>query len=71
MLKCVPNVDAMFLDMECVGLLLEKPLSTDLSYKARLFCLHDKDDFLEYLRGIERNADPEVVKHARDVYGLV
>lgn len=65
-----PYVDAMFLDKECVALLSENPLRTDLSYKARLFSLNDKDAFLEYLRNIERAADPEVILQARDVYGI-
>ena len=66
-----PYVDAMFIDNECAALLSEEPLKSELKFKARIFSLNSKDDFLEYLRSIERDADPKILKSVRDVYGYV
>ena len=66
----VPYVDAMLIDNECAALLSEAPLSTDLKYDAKIFCMNSKEDFLRYLVSIEESVSAEVRKAANEVYGL-
>lgn len=65
-----PYVDAMFIDNECAGLLAEEPLRSRLAFKARIFCLNSKDEFVAYLRSLEQQTDPIVLKRANQLYGV-
>ena len=64
-----PYVDAMFVDNECATFLAEKPLSTDLMFKAQIFSLNSGDAFLEYLDQIAERATDEVRLYAKQIYG--
>ena len=64
-----PYVDAMFIDNECATFLAEKPLSTDLTFKARIFSLNTGDMFLKYLGGLGRRATDEVRRYVQQIYG--
>lgn len=65
-----PYVDALFIDKRSAALLREEPLRTDLDYKARIFSLSDPDEFLGYLREIERQTPDEVREYAAMIYGI-
>lgn len=65
----LPYVDAVFIDRECAALLSEEPLATDLSYRARVFSVNTRQQFLDYLVGLERNASPQIAEIAREIYG--
>lgn len=64
-----PYVDAMFVDNECATLLSEGPLNTDLTYKAKIFSLKTRDEFLAYLSVLQAAADAAVIAEAKEVYG--
>jgi hypothetical protein len=64
-----PYVDAMFVDNECAAFLAEKPLSTDLKFKAKIFSLNSRAAFLEYLDQIAGRATGEVRVYAKTIYG--
>jgi hypothetical protein len=65
-----PYVDAMFVDIECATLLSEGRPRDELEYKARIFSLNQKDEFISYLQEIE-NGTPEDVRHfASTIYGI-
>lgn len=64
-----PYVDAMVVDKECATLLGEGRPRDELSYRARIFSLNSKEDFLAYLTELEEGA-PEDVRHfAKIIYG--
>ena len=65
-----PYVDAMVVDQECANLLAEKPLATDLKYKARIFSLGNPDELLEYLDELEKNVPRQVHEFATRIYKL-
>ena len=54
----------MVVDRECGALLKERPLSTDLAYKTRIFSLTDGDAFLAYLGEVEDCATDEMREYA-------
>lgn len=64
-----PYVDAMFIDKASEELLREKELKNDLAYKAQIFSLRTKVDFLAYLRSIEENTPQDVRECAVLFYG--
>jgi hypothetical protein len=64
-----PFVDAMFVDNECAALLAEEPLAGRLRYKARIFSLNTRDEFLAYVRSIGDSTPDSVKRQALDVYG--
>jgi hypothetical protein len=65
-----PFVDAMLVDKECATLLGEGRPRDELSYKARIFSLNNKDEFLAYLQELE-DKTPEDVRHfASTIYGV-
>lgn len=64
-----PYCDAMFVDREIEHLTRQGDLGRYLSSGAKIFSLRNKDDFLEYLRDLERSASPEHMNLVREVYG--
>lgn len=65
-----PFVDAMFLDKECATLLTQGRPRSELDYRARIFSLNNKDEFLDYLRELEARATDEIRHYASIIYGL-
>ncbi|MHC2462861.1 ImmA/IrrE family metallo-endopeptidase [Bradyrhizobium embrapense] len=65
-----PYVDAMFVDRQCASLLKQGRLRSDLSYKARIFSMSNKQEFLDYLRELADTASPEVRGRAHELYGV-
>lgn len=65
-----PYVDAMFIDRECAALLSERPLTTDLKYKAKIFSMANPQQFIEYLAEMEREVSDEVRSYAKRIYGI-
>lgn len=65
-----PFVDVMFLDKECATLLTQGRPRRELNYRARIFSLNNKHEFLDYLRGLEAGASDEVQHYAEVIYGL-
>lgn len=66
----LPFCDAMFIDNECFGYLMEEPISGNIScYDTQIFSLNNKDAFLEYLDGIEASTPREHFDKVREVYG--
>lgn len=66
----LPYVDAMFIDNECAALLAERPLTTDLSYRAQIFSLNTREQFIAYLDSLEKAAESAFVDGAREIYGI-
>jgi hypothetical protein len=67
----MPYCDAIFIDNECASLLSEKPLFSDLQYKAKIFSYRNKDEFISYLDYLIQQAPPDVVSKANEIYGEV
>ena len=65
-----PLVDAMFIDKECALLLTQGRPGKELDFRARIFSLTNREEFLDYLRGLEAQADAEVHRYAEIIYGL-
>ena len=65
----LPYCDAMFIDNECRALVENIPKKYGLSYPAQIFSRRDGDAFIDYLKGIEAVADPQMLQEVRDVYG--
>jgi hypothetical protein len=65
-----PYVDAMLVDNECATLLgLGRPRD-ELTYRARIFSLNNKEEFLAYLQELD-DGTPEEVRHfASMIYGV-
>ena len=64
-----PYCDAMFVDKEVEHLSRQGDLGRYLKSGAKFFSLRNKDDFLTYLRDLERSAAPEHLQLVREVYG--
>lgn len=65
----LPYCDAMFIDNACHTYLTEVPLRDEIKYGTTLFSLNNKDEFLDYLDEIEKNASEEHVSKVAEVYG--
>ena len=65
-----PFVDAMLVDKECATLLGEGRPRDELSYKARIFSLNNKDAFLAYLQELEDKTPDDVRHFASTIYGV-
>lgn len=65
----LPYCDAMFLDDECRAYLNEKPLRDEIDYGTKIFSQKMKNDFLNYLDKIEKNASDELINSLSEVYG--
>ena len=66
----LPYCDAMFVDNECRGLLLEKEVVGKTGYKTRIFSLSNKEEFLGYLDDIKATASSGHIKAVEEVYGV-
>ncbi|OXS54978.1 hypothetical protein B1A99_24675 [Cohnella sp. CIP 111063] len=64
----MPYCDAMFIDKEFSNILGEIP-EGDLNYKARIFSLSTREEFMEYLNTIEKSATAEHIAKVNEVYG--
>lgn len=65
-----PFVDAMFIDKECALLLTQGRPGKELDFRARIFSLTNREEFADYLRGLEAQTTDEVRRYARIIYGL-
>lgn len=65
-----PFVNAMFIDKECALLLTQGRPRKELNFRASIFSLTNRDEFLDYLRELEAQANEEIRRHARIIYGL-
>ena len=64
-----PYVDAMFVDRQCASLLQQGRLRSELTYKAKVFSMSNKQEFVRYLEGLCAAAPQEVQTLAHDLYG--
>ena len=65
----LPYCDAMFIDNECRAYFDEEPLRSNLTHKARLFSLKNKEAFLEYLDSIKAGMTAEHAQIVDGIYG--
>ena len=65
----LPYCDAMFIDNECRGYLMEKPLCNEINYGTKVFSLNNKEEFMSYLDNMEKNASNEHMEAVHEVYG--
>src|SRR3546814_2306472 len=65
-----PFGDAMFIDKECALPLTQGRPGKELNFRARIFSLTNRDEFLDYLRGLEAHADEKMRRHVQIIYGL-
>jgi len=66
----LPYCNAMFIDNECYGYLMEQPLYDQIKvYNTKLFSLNTKEEFLEYLNEIKLNISQAHLNKVREVYG--
>lgn len=65
----LPFCDAMFLEKECANLLTSEPVKKHITYKAQIFSLKNKDEFLTYLQEIETSAPKEHLEKVQELYG--
>lgn len=63
-----PFVDAMFVDNECHALLYEA--RNKLEYRAKVFSLNTKDEFIDYLKQIEADIPSEIREYTNRIYGV-
>ena len=64
-----PYVDAMFVDRQCASLLQQGRVRSELSYKARIFSMSNRQEFLDYLKELGDSASDEVREFAHELYG--
>lgn len=65
----LPYCDAMFVDNECHGYLMDQPLRDQLDYGCRIFCLNTRNELLTHLLDIEASASPDHLATVEQVYG--
>ncbi len=65
----LPYCDAMFIDNKCHAYLKEKPLCDEIGYGTAVFSQYSKEEFLEYLNEVEKNASKEHLDKVYEVYG--
>jgi hypothetical protein len=65
-----PYVDAMFVDKECAQLLRHPRCRANLQYKAQIFSLANRNEFLNYLRQLISSTPTDVRKFASIIYGI-
>ncbi len=65
-----PFVDAIFIDKECALLLTQGRPGRELNFRARVFSLTNREEFLAYLRQLEADASDEVRRYAKVIYGI-
>jgi len=65
----LPYCDAMFIDKECHGYLLEEPTKSRVDYRTKIFSLLNKEEFFDYLDSIKKDASCEHIDKIEEVYG--
>lgn len=65
-----PYVDAMFVDRQCASLLQQGRLRSELSYRARIFSMTNKQEFLDYLKALGDAASSEVRMFSHELYSV-
>ena len=65
----LPYCEALFVDKENEAILSDRRVRDRLGYQTKIFSRRNKEEFLEYLDEIKRNADPAQLKLKQDVYG--
>lgn len=65
----LPYCDAMFIDNACRGYLQEKPLCQDIGFCTKLFSIKNRQEFIEYLNGIENGMSEDHLSIVNEVYG--
>jgi hypothetical protein len=65
----LPYCNAMFVDKECHALLSEEPLRSELGFGIKVFSLNNKQDFLVYLKDIEKSASQDLMMALVELYG--
>ena len=45
-------------------------MKTELNFKAKIFSLNSRDEFLQYLAGLDESAAVDVRAYADEIYGL-
>ncbi|MGE4554853.1 MAG: hypothetical protein AB7D02_01845 [Candidatus Paceibacterota bacterium] len=67
----LPYCDAMFVDSEMFGLLTLSYVKKDLEikHKTKIFAPSNKEEFLKYLDGIEKEASIDHLQKIKEVYG--
>lgn len=65
----LPYCDAMFLDKDCMALLVQNPVRDHIASKARLFSTSNAGEFSQYLHDIASTATPAHLCTVADVYG--
>lgn len=65
----LPLCDAMFIDNECAELLRQKPACDRIGYDTKIFSLNNRDEFLNYLDQILKDAPEDVLKAVIGLYG--
>jgi hypothetical protein len=65
----LPYCDAIFIDKKCHSYLREMPLLKTIDYGTKVFSLHNKNKFMEYLDAIEGSASAEHLRKLDEVYG--
>lgn len=64
-----PYCDAMFIDNECRGYLVEEPVKSLLGIRTQFFSQTSLNEFLKYLDEIEANASKSHLQKVNEVYG--
>lgn len=65
----LPLCDAMFIDNECAEMLRQKPVCDRIGYDTKTFSLNKKDEFLNYLDQILKDAPAGVLNAVIELYG--
>jgi hypothetical protein len=65
----LPYCDAMLIDKECRGILADIPKRHRPDHSAKVFSPNMMDEFVAYLREVEEQGDPIVLKQVHEVYG--
>ncbi|WNQ12062.1 hypothetical protein MJA45_03090 [Paenibacillus aurantius] len=65
----LPYCDAMFIDNECASYLNEKPLVDNIGFSTKIFSQARREEFMQFLDGIEQSASQEHIELVTKVYG--
>ncbi len=65
----LPYCEAIFLDKENAGLLMDGRVKAKLGHKTKIYSLRNKEDFLSYLDQIINQADPQHLAFVEQAYG--
>lgn len=65
----MPYCDVMLIDNKCRALIEDIPEKYALSFDTQIFSRSNGEEFLEFIKDIERTADPVILKLVHNVYG--